>query len=641
MSVRTRAAVGGALLALAAAPAAEAAKKPASFSVTGLKVSDTTLAPGQTVRVTGKVRNAKRRKASSGRVIYSLRKSRTARSGARLDSEGVERTKAGKSRKFSQRVRISSRTTNGTYYLTVCVRRTGAKKVKCSRKRVTVAKPTTPTPPAPPADTRGVAERLRDAVTANGMLGHLRALQDIATANGGNRASGFPGYDASGEYVMSQLRAAGYNPVRQDFDFVVFSEPTAPVFERTAPSAQTYVRNTDFVTMSYSGSGDETQPLDLIPNLVVGPPASDGPGCEEEDFAGITGQIALIQRGGCPFAQKALNAQNAGAVGAVIYNNTAGALNGTLGEASQDGQGEDITIPVVGTPTSVGQALADEDASGDDVSVHLKVDALNEPRSSFNVLADTPTGSDNIVVVGSHLDSVDEGPGINDNGSGSAFNLELALQMAKQGIKPANKVRFAFWGAEESGLVGATRYVAAITDEEFSKIRANLNFDMLASPNFARFIYDGDFSNTNPPTTAPAQNPGAVEIEKLFKAYFDAAGLASAPSAFDGRSDYKPFQDNGIAAGGLFTGAEVPKTPAQRDAFGGIANVAFDPNYHAAGDDIGNLNLTGYEQMTDAAAFVTGQLATDAGMPARFQQIDPNPRRSPRMSARLGSRLQR
>ena len=179
--------------------------------------------------------------------------------------------------------------------------------------------------------------------------------------------------------------------------------------------------------------------------------------------------------------------------------------------------------------------------------------------------------------MGSHLDSVTEGPGINDNGSGSAFNLELAIQMKKHKIRPANRVRFAWWGAEESGLVGSTRYVEAISDADFAQLAANLNFDMLASPNHANFVYDGDFSNSTPPATAPDVNPGAAKIEQDFVNYFTAHGIATEPTAFDGRSDYKAFQDNGVAAGGLFSGAEVAKTAAQVAKWGGTAGVAVRP----------------------------------------------------------------
>jgi Zn-dependent M28 family amino/carboxypeptidase len=217
-------------------------------------------------------------------------------------------------------------------------------------------------------------------------------------------------------------------------------------------------------------------------------------------------------------------------------------------------------------------------------------------------------------MAGAHLDSVPEGPGINDNGTGSAFNLELAIQMAKQKIKPANRVRFAWWGAEESGLVGATRYVAAISDEAFAQIAANLNFDMLGSPNHGKFVYDGDFSDSPPPATAPDVNPGAAYIEDQFVDYFESVGIDTDPTAFDGRSDYKPFQDNGIAAGGLFSGAEVAKTAEQAAKWGGQAGVAFDPCYHQACDDIDNIDAVGFEQLSDGGAHVTAALATDPAL---------------------------
>ena len=179
-----------------------------------------------------------------------------------------------------------------------------------------------------------------------------------------------------------------------------------------------------------------------------------------------------------------------------------------------------------------------------------------------------------------------------------------------------NRIRFAFWGAEESGLVGATRYVAAISDEDFAKIAANINVDMLASPNHANFVYDGDFSDTPPPATAPNVNPGAAKIEQDFVRYFTSKGVATEPSAFDGRSDYKPFQDNGIAAGGLFSGAEVAKTAAQVAKWGGTAGVAFDPCYHQACDDIDNLDLDGYETLADGGAHVVAILAQDRNLRA-------------------------
>jgi Zn-dependent M28 family amino/carboxypeptidase len=468
-----------------------------------------------------------------------------------------------------------------------------------------------------PTDGDNASKKLRKAVSAQGMFKHLQNFQRIADDNGGNRASGFQGYGGSVEYVTSQLRAAGYNPTTQVFDFVTFQELSDPVLREVSPTAKEYAQ-TEFQTMSYSASGDTGVQTITPVDINLAPPRPSTSGCEAADFAGFpSGNIALIQRGTCDFAVKVVNAQKAGASGVIVFNqgNDPGRVDvvaGTLGETAQDGQPspDDVTIPAVGTSFAEGERLANE---ADPTTGQIIVDAESDRRKSTNVLADTPEGDpDDVTVVGSHLDSVPEGPGINDNGSGSAFNLELAIQMAKQKIKPANRVRFAWWGAEESGLVGATRYVEAIDQEAFDQIAANLNFDMLASPNHGKFVYDGDFSDSPPPATAPDINPGAAYIEDQFVDYFESVGIDPDPTAFDGRSDYKPFQDNGIAAGGLFSGAEVAKSTDQAAKWGGQAGVAFDPCYHQACDDIDNLDLKGYEQLADGGAHVASVLFSDA-----------------------------
>jgi Zn-dependent M28 family amino/carboxypeptidase len=202
-----------------------------------------------------------------------------------------------------------------------------------------------------------------------------------------------------------------------------------------------------------------------------------------------------------------------------------------------------------------------------------------------------------VVVVGAHLDSVPEGPGINDNGSGSATILEVAEAMADLGVAPRNQVRFAWWGAEEYGLLGSEHYVSQLTAREIKDIAVNLNLDMVGSPNFVRFVYDGDGSAT--PDAGPN---GSGVVEDVFLDYFGAAGLATAPTAFDGRSDYGPFIEVGIPAGGLFTGAEDLKTVEEAAIFGGTAGIAHDPCYHAACDTVANVSETALDQMSDAAA---------------------------------------
>jgi Zn-dependent M28 family amino/carboxypeptidase len=201
-------------------------------------------------------------------------------------------------------------------------------------------------------------------------------------------------------------------------------------------------------------------------------------------------------------------------------------------------------------------------------------------------------------MVGAHLDSVSAGPGINDNGSGSGAILEVAEQIAR--VKPTNTVRFAWWGAEESGLVGSDFYVANLTAAERDAIALYLTFDMIGSANFVRFIYDGDGSAFE--LEGP---PGSGEIEALFEDFYTDRGLAFEPTEIDFRSDYAAFFENDIPFGGLFTGAEGIKTAAERDVYGGIIGEQYDPCYHEACDTFSNNNDGVLDLNSDAVAFAT------------------------------------
>jgi Zn-dependent M28 family amino/carboxypeptidase len=461
----------------------------------------------------------------------------------------------------------------------------------------------------PHGDPIGQSRELRKAVTVRGIREHQRALQRIADDNGGTRAAGTPGYDASVDYVVRKARAAGYRVSLDEFTYVVeFTEGSAPVLEETAPEPQVFVPGTrpafdgDFVT--FTGTGDVTAPVQAVDlQLPPGPaPNSSTSGCEVEDFAGfVAGNIALVQRGTCPYIQKATLAQDAGASALIIFNEgqpgrTAVPENLPLGA-------EGIHIPGVGTSFDVGVDLSDAGTVA-----RVKTEVLEETATSVNVIAESRQGNPHrTVVVGGHLDSVPAGPGINDDGSGTATILEIAEQMSRKHITPRNRVRFMWYGAEELGLVGSTKYVEELTQAQKDDILAMLDFDMLGSPNFARFVYDGDG------TAGPEGPTGSGFIEDLFVDYFGALGLFNEPIPFDGRSDYGPFIAEGIPAGGIFTGAEQPKTEAQVAQYGGIANAQYDPCYHAAcdtyvgtGDGPGatapGLGLVALDQMSDAAA---------------------------------------
>lgn len=430
--------------------------------------------------------------------------------------------------------------------------------------------------------------KLQECMTLQGVRSHQAALQAIADAHNGIRTSGTPGYDASVDYAVSVFKKAGYTVTKQAFDFQTFIVQSPTVLQQVAPSAATVPNN----IMAYSGSGDVTAAVTALP----APPADTSPGCEATDFAGFpAGNIALISRGSCTFALKATNAFNAGASGVIIYNNIDGELNGTLGATFA------LDIPVTSVTLAMGQQLAG--TAG--LVMRLKTDTFRGLATSYNVLAESQAGdAGNVVMVGAHLDSVNAGPGIQDNGSGSAAILETAVQMAK--VKPRNKLRFALWGAEESGLVGSTHYVDGLSQVEKDKIALYLNFDMIGSPNHVFFIYDGDDSDGAGAGPGPGGSP---EIEKVFETFYMQRNLPFKGTDFDGRSDYGPFIAAGIPAGGLFTGAEGLKTAEEALLWGGTAGQAYDPCYHLACDNFDNINLGALDVNADAVAYATLQFA--------------------------------
>jgi Zn-dependent M28 family amino/carboxypeptidase len=332
----------------------------------------------------------------------------------------------------------------------------------------------------------------------------------------------------------------------------------------------------------------------------VGQPAgTSNAGCEDADFVGFTGDIALIQRGTCDFSVKIANAIEAGADAVIIFNegNSDDRTGVDFGQATFP-----QAVPVLEMSSADGAALVEyiesEAAAGRAVTMTVTTSTISEVRESENVIAQTTTGrTDRVVVSGAHLDSVLEGPGINDNGSGSAAQLETALQMAALGIEPVNQVRFIWFGAEEAGLVGSAYYVSQLTARETKDIAVMLNYDMVGSPNPGWFVYDGDASDT-----ASTGSTGSGVVEDVFVDYFASIGRATEPTAFDGRSDYDAFVAAGIPAGGLFTGAEDIMTAEQAAKWGGTAGLAFDPCYHAACDTYENVDLTALDEMTDAIA---------------------------------------
>ncbi len=437
-------------------------------------------------------------------------------------------------------------------------------------------------------------DKLLTCVTPAGVTEHLANLQAIADGNDGNRASATPGYTASVDYVRDTLQASGYEVVVTD---VTYDEVSyAGSFTRVTPSPATYAPDTDYVPIEGTASAAVTAavtPVDV---------ASGSSGCEAEDFIGFpAGTVALVQRGACTFASKVANAVTAGASGVVVYNNTAGLINPTLGG--------DVGVPVVFATPETGAGLLEPGAT-----VTLDVQVITETSTTQNVTAELPGRTDDgVVVVGGHLDSVPEGPGINDNGTGSATILEVAQNLANTRLE--HPVRFAFWGAEELGLLGSQAYVDSLSDAELARIGSYLNFDMLGSTNYANFVYDSDGSTFEAP--GGYVTPESAAIEQTFEDFYDSRGIAYEDTEFDGRSDYQAFADAGIPSGGLFSGAEGIKTPEQAAAYGGVAGDPYDACYHQVCDDLDNISQVALDQNSDAVAYAVLVTAQAGGGPGQ------------------------
>ncbi len=527
-------------------------------------------------------------------------------------------------------------------------------------------------------DPEKAAKHVSNKIDRKAVVEHLVELEGraSATSDGASvtRAAGTDGYQYSVEYIVETMREHNYDVRTQEFDFRAWEE-LAGTSLNVAGVELVSVRNAaegeqaDFAAMSYSGSGEVNAPAVFItPDFRFDAPDYDSTdGCEASDFDGldVTGKVAVIQRGGCSFNDKVVNAQGAGAQGVIVFNqgNDEGrtdVVNGTLGSDSG------ATIPAFGARFDLGKQWYEASQTGD-VNVILNINVQDEMVVTQNIIAETKGGDANqIVMLGAHLDSVPEGPGINDNGSGTAGLLEYAVTLADLNAPVKNKVRFAWWAAEEAGLVGSEYYTTELfgplytqaeqeilaqfeledpsqfTPEqqelvearynELNKVKLYLNFDMIGSPNYIFGVMDGDLSDTKDSPdnayTGDFKPPyGTSHIESKFNDFFNKKKEATVPQALSKRSDYAGFADWGVAFGGLFTGAEKAKSAEEADLFGGDTGVAYDVCYHKACDDLNNISQKALYVNTQSLAYVTTFYAFS-------QPIFPEQQAEPKVMAR-------
>jgi len=439
-----------------------------------------------------------------------------------------------------------------------------------------------------PAADLTISEELRAALEPAGIRGHLDELLTIAEANDGIRAAGTTGYTASVSYVADELRAAGYDVTVDEFTFPYFNE-TAPA--ELAVGGQTFTGADHLHALIFSASGDITAPVVDVAVDGDGQPIGSG-GCDRDDWVDFpAGAVAVVGGAPCGRRQMVEQAQTADAA-ALIVSSPAYAPGSLRRPTLLRPQG--ITIPAVYASAPAGAALRQAANAGE--SVHLSVHTLIEDRVTANVIAERPGAgpgslADEVVMAGGHLDSVLDGPGINDNGSGTMTILEMAQQLAELEPTPRT-VRFAFWSGEELGLYGSRDWVGRQSDDQLHAIVAYLNLDMLGSSNYGRFVY------------APSGIADSEEITAAFEVYFDTVGLAYETLDLGGGSDQAPFDDALVPNGGLFSGASELKTDAQAELFGGEAGEPMSPCYHLACDTMDEINDTALDEMSDAAAHV-------------------------------------
>ncbi|MFI0796803.1 M28 family peptidase [Micromonospora rubida] len=429
-----------------------------------------------------------------------------------------------------------------------------------------------------------LADQLASSLTSGRLHAHLAALQAIADRSGGNRGYDRPGFARSAAYVTARLRLAGYQVTTQTVPYTNFEVAE----ERLVVDGSTAVPvlMTRFTPSTPAGGVDA--PLAALP---------DGrSGCAADDYDGVSvaGAVVVLARAACGYAVQQQVVAALGARAMLLYYPVPEAENIYRFLAFDPTM---FTIPMGGISRKDGEDLIGRAATGARVRLTLRGSA--QPRTTVNLIAETAGGDpDNVVMLGAHLDSGTEAPGINDNGTAAVTVLQTALAMAPHQTTVRNKVRFAWWGAEEVGNLGSAYYVSQLSAADRARIAVLLNGELLASPNGGRFVWD-------------AGSGGGRVVADLFAGYFERRNLPYERHAITSiGSDHLEFAAAGIAVGGIDTGTLGVKTPEQQVLYGGQAGRMFDPCYHQPCDTVGNLDSPALAANAPSLAWVTGRLAT-------------------------------
>ena len=434
----------------------------------------------------------------------------------------------------------------------------------------------------------------REEVVAGITEEGLRArLEELAAATGeaaGYRSAGSEGYERAAILVEDHLTDAGWSVTSTTYDAPAVVDDAASSLE----VADDRFGADDLRPLLLSPTGDVTGPVVAL-NGAPGTAERPGAGCAPGDYPDLPqSAVVLVPPGGCFRRDQLLAAQQAGAGAFVTYS--PGVPEGVLLRPTL-GRAEGLTIPGAWVSEEAAAALAA--AAGDDA--HLVLTARTENRPTRSVVGELPGSGDEVVLLGAHLDSVVDGPGANDDGSGVAALLEIARSLGSDGRRAT--VRVAFWSGEELGLLGSSRYVSTLSDDERAAIVVYGNADMLASPNGFAGVYD-----------EAGAAEGSEAAHDLLRDAVERAGGTPLPVDLHGGSDHRPFALAGIATAGLFSGAVEPVTDEQAEASGATAGEPADPCYHQPCDDLDNVDLDLARLLTAALADFTVRVADDPSL---------------------------
>ncbi|OMJ23458.1 Aminopeptidase [Smittium culicis] len=483
-------------------------------------------------------------------------------------------------------------------------------------------------PQKAPLNTKPSSSRDSDYVTIQNVkklktkhiLNHLEKFYDIALKNNNSRST-TNGYNQTANYVLQQLVGANACEARiQYFKVPIWSDLGSPKLTLISENSSiSFIPNTDFGYLRYGGNSASIKNASMvyIPNGA----------CSSLDYSqiDIANKVALIDNPSkCSLFEASFALEQMGAAAVLISTPKSATKPSYARVRIVDWKENDplMNIPVLSITHSTFNVLITSSRYNSTLDIDTK--AQIKVVDTFNIICEGKTGNrNNTIVVGSHLDSVAFGPGINDNGSGSASTLEICLLLHKRSKKkqPKNKLVFVWFGSEEDGLLGSRHFIRDLQSSnnsqsisqdipslKLSEIAMNLNFDMIASPNYIPLVHNGSDA------PAPAKC-GSIIVQRTFEKYFTSvANKRYKITDMIGGSDFLPFINAGIPSGGILTGASEIKTEQERILFGGIANAQLDPCYHKYCDTINNINRDALNLMSKGAMYTISHFANSVDL---------------------------